>query len=201
VTILSGTHNHCRFGDSGAGSVPLADGAPEMQNMLDRITAGVPVEARLIDFWHLVEKLSAAVGATGRELDPKLGRWKKALLSDDKAVERIELELRTWALDYEEDEQPEGLHEALTYLENNRDRMRYASVRKRKLPIGSGHVEATCKTLVTVRMKRSGARWKIQGGQAIMHLRSLALSSRWDPAMDYILALYRTPVHPIRDVA
>lgn len=181
--------------------VALADGAPEMQNMLDRITMDVPVEARLVDFWHLVEKLSAALRATGRELDPKLGRWKKALLGNDSAAVKIELELRTWALDYEEDELPGALHEALTYLENNRDRMRYAKVHTRNLPIGSGHVEATCKTLVTVRMKRSGARWKVHGGQAIMHLRSLALSSRWDPAMDYILALYRTPVRPVRDAA
>jgi hypothetical protein len=181
--------------------VALADGAPEMQGMLDRITAPHNVEVRLIDFWHLVEKLAEAVKATGREVGPIIGRWKRNLLKDDKAIERIEIELRTWALAYEEGEQPDGLHEARTYIENNRERMRYASARASRLPIGSGTVEATCKTLVTVRMKRSGARWKGPGGQAILNLRSLAVSRRWQPAMDFLLDTYRVPVYVIAAVA
>ena len=58
------------------------------------------------------------------------------------------------------------------------------------LPIGSGYVEATCKTLVATRMKRSGARWKPRGGQAIMHMRSLAMSTRWEEGMDFLLGTY-----------
>lgn len=170
--------------------VTLADGAPEMQSLLDRITEGWLVEARLIDFWHLVEKLAPAISATGREVDAKLKLWKEKLLKRDDAVEQIELELRTWELNYD-DELPAGLYDALTYLENNRDRMRYASARAANLPIGSGHVEATCKTIVATRMKRSGARWKSEGGQAVMHLRALATSSRWNDAMDFLLGTYR----------
>jgi len=168
--------------------VTLADGAPEMQNILDRVCYGLDIEAQLLDFWHVVEKLADAITATGRDAKPKLSQWKKALRKDDHAIERIEMELRTWALEYEEENLPEHLYNALTYIENNRDRMRYASVRDANLPIGSGHVEATCKTIVSTRMKRCGARWKNDGGQAVMHLRSLATSSRWDDAMDFLLA-------------
>ena len=44
------------------------------------------------------------------------------------------------------------------------------------------HDEATCKSLVTVRMKRPGARWKHTTGDEVMQLRALQLSDRWGSA-------------------
>ncbi len=87
------------------------------------------------------------------------------------------------------------VHEALTYLENHGERMHYADARAAGLPIGSGNVEATCKSLVALRMKRSGGRWKEQSGQEVLDLRSLVLSERWDAAMDLTLAPLRIQVH------
>ena len=51
--------------------------------------------------------------------------------------------------------------------------MRYATFARGNMPIGSGIVEAACKTLVTQRLKRSGMRWRHIVGQAILTLRAL----------------------------
>jgi hypothetical protein len=115
------------------------------------------------------------------------------LLSEDTAIEAIETELLDWA-EACGDEIPKGLHQAITYIDNHRERFRYASTRAAHLPIGSGHVEATCKTIVTVRMKRCGARWKTDGAQAVLSLRALATSSRWKPAMTLLVNSYTETV-------
>ena len=58
--------------------------------------------------------------------------------------------------------------------------MTYADFRRRGLPIGSGVVEAACKSLVKARLCRSGMRWTRKGGQHILHLRAHIKSGRWD---------------------
>ena len=68
--------------------------------------------------------------------------------------------------------------------------MRYASFARRHLPIGSGIVEAACKTLVAQRLKRSGMRWRHDGGQAILTLRALEQSDRFDRAWRLLAATY-----------
>jgi len=72
--------------------------------------------------------------------------------------------------------------------------MRYADYLAQGLPIASGVVEAACKTLVTQRMKCSGMAWKQTGGQAILTLRSLIQSDRWQHAWHLIKDAFCTPV-------
>ena len=128
----------------------------------------------------------------GSDAVGSVARWRVRLLNSDAAALAILHELRAADQEWARvgDEQP--VHEAITYLENNHHRMRYASAREAGLPIGSGNVEATCKSLVNARMKRSGSRWKNETGDHVMQLRALALSDRWDAAMDLTLRPTRT---------
>lgn len=67
-----------------------------------------------------------------------------------------------------------------TFFERNQSKMTYADFRRRGLPIGSGPVEAACKSLIKNRMCRSGMRWSREGGQRILDLRCYVKSNRWD---------------------
>ena len=171
----------------------LNDGAPEMWNLLDEAFdaetfAHVEIH-RLIDFWHTLEKLSAAAQVIdGKAAAPaRLARWKLLLLNRVKAREVILDELLASGKEHLHVGEERPVHDAITYLTNNAERMNYVSARHHQLPIGSGNVEATCKSLVGVRMKRAGSRWKTDTGEHVVHLRALALSDRWTEAMDVTL--------------
>ena len=65
--------------------------------------------------------------------------------------------------------------------------MDYATYRAQGLPIGSGPVEAACKTIVKHRLKRSGMRWSREGGQQILNLRVPLQSKCWDAFWNWYL--------------
>jgi len=175
----------------------LCDGAAEMWGLLDtefdEETFG-PTHS-LIDFWHLIEKLSAAASVIYGDDDARAvtKRWKLRLLNCNAAATEILDELTASGKEHIRVGKDRPVHDAMTYLENNGHRMRYATARRRGLPIGSGNVEATCKTLVGQRMKRAGSRWKTASGDHVLHLRALSLSDRWDQAMN--ITLRAKPVH------
>jgi hypothetical protein len=149
-----------------------------------------------IDFWHVIEKLAPAAklmsGADRAE--PELHRWRQRLRVTNAAAQEILTELRDSGLEKKRLNSKRPVHEAITYFENHLDRMRFARSLRLGLPIGSGNVEATCKTLVGVRMKRAGSRWKTRTGEHIIRLRALALSDRWGSAMNKLHATRRTAV-------
>jgi len=51
------------------------------------------------------------------------------------------------------------------------------------LPLGSGVTEAACKTVFTQRLKQSGMRWEVSGGQVVVTLRVVLLSGVWEAAV------------------
>jgi hypothetical protein len=68
----------------------------------------------------------------------------------------------------------------ITYLENHKERMKYAYSVQRNWPIGSGVTEAACKTLIKQRLCKSGSRWKDAGALAVLSIRGLRLTpGRW----------------------
>lgn len=66
------------------------------------------------------------------------------------------------------------------YFVDNASRMNYPEYRARGIPIGSGVVESACRHVVASRLKGPGMRWDEPGAEAILHLRTLELSGRWD---------------------
>jgi hypothetical protein len=72
------------------------------------------------------------------------------------------------------------LSSARKFFKNNLGRMAYANYYHAGMPVGSGPVEAACKSIVKSRMCRSGMRWTPEGGAAILSLRTIVKSDRWD---------------------
>lgn len=179
--------------------VLLCDGAKELWNRLGaeftEQSLGQKVH-RIVDLWHLLEKLgSAAKVLFGDEQgSAQLGRWCLQLLNEAGAVEQILQALRESKKESVRVGDGRPVHEAITYLENHRDDMRYQAARTLGLPVGSGNVEATCKSLFEVRLKRPGCRWKTDSGAHIVDLRALALSDRYPQALAHALAPLRMPI-------
>ena len=133
--------------------VALADGAPDNWSFLETLS---PM-AEVVDFWHACEHLSAASDhAVARNWYEK---YREILRHDADGVEKVIRALRH--LLSKATSGKAEIERELAFFRKNRHRMRYRTLRDRKLPIGSGVVEAANKTLITQRMKRSGMRWRI----------------------------------------
>jgi hypothetical protein len=166
----------------------LTDGATEFETLYGQHLA-TPLGSEvvsLIDFWHAAEYLGAA--ARVFEIKRKAGpgqfrRWRHALKHDDGAAAQIVEQLERSGLEKVTLDGVRPVEAAIRYFRARLPRMDYAAARRTGLPIGSGNVEATCKSLVTVRMKRPGARWKHVTGDEVLQLRALQLSDRWMPAV------------------
>lgn len=172
--------------------IPIAlvqDGAPEMWSLTRAAVARTTGEApsfEAVDRHHVVERLAdvLAIARTPRAgRAAQLHQWNRSLDGDDGAIDKIErkvIDLRN----KQKGKARQKLDEHLTYLANNKDRMRYASLRQAGLPVGSGPTEGACKSLVMVRAKGSGQRWHPPGLDAVLTLRGLDLSDRLAPVFD-----------------
>ena len=69
---------------------------------------------------------------------------------------------------------------SIEYFRKNAERRRYACFRSQGLFVGSGVIEAGCKTIIGQRLKQSGMRWTVRGANAIIALRCCQLSNRWE---------------------
>jgi hypothetical protein len=109
--------------------------------------------------------------------EQQLAQWERELDEDDETIDRIEQYIRdhAWLYGWEA---RETLVDTLTYVENNKDRMRYPSLHAAGLPIGSGATEGSCKSLVGSRMKRSGQRWHPEGAGSVGELCAIHQSER-----------------------
>ena len=72
------------------------------------------------------------------------------------------------------------LRKEADYFETNKLRMCYKYFRGRGFFVGSGVIEAGCKTVIGQRLKQSGMRWTVAGANAVIALRSRLVSNRWE---------------------
>jgi hypothetical protein len=181
--------------------VHLADGAHHNWFLLNEIEQRLPPTDQppieIVDYYHacdhLKEGCDAAWGESTVASKSQFERLKTLLKEADDGAERVIRVLR-YQRNKARGYKLTRLDRELTYFCNQRQRMLYKHYVALQLPIASGVMEASCKTLVTQRFKRSGMAWTIAGGQAILTLRGLIQSDRWALAWQLLQADFRKEV-------
>ncbi len=138
-----------------------------------------------VDFYHTCEHLADAAEALWGAGSPQAKQWyedyRHRLLHEEQGAHAVlrslEYYRRTRRLS---PTRRAAVDTQRTFFQRNQERMTYAAFRRQGLPIGSGPVEAACKTLVKTRLCRSGRRWSWPGGQRLLQLRTSVKSQRWD---------------------
>ncbi len=166
----------------GNGLVFVTDGALWIHNWIKR---NYPEARAILDYYHVTEHLSKI----GKMLikDPvKFQSWltkNKGWLLESKTKKVLD-SIR--ALPTKTSDEVDAKFTEIQYLARNISRMDYKRYRELGLQIGSGAIEASHRTLVQQRMKRSGQRWSDEGAQKMLNLRVCFKSERWDLIVDKV---------------
>jgi hypothetical protein len=159
--------------------VILGDGASWIWNIAyTHFGAYHPIE--IVDWYHASQHVWAAGNALYGEGSDETKRWVSQRLDE---LWTGQFDTMLTAFDTAAQFRPSArtaLAEQRAYFETHRHRMRYADFRAKGYQIGSGPVESACKRVVGLRLKQAGMRWSAHGAQAMVHLRALVLSQRWD---------------------
>lgn len=157
--------------------VLLVDGAEGLENMGTLCFQGV---VQIVDFFHALEHagevLRALLGSKEHpDYAPRLHRWAERLLQDE--VEKLVAETRQEATELG---RAEAVEKELGYFVRNVARMQYGTFRRQGFFIGSGVIEAGCKTVIGSRCKQSGMFWSVPGAEHILAFRCIHASRRID---------------------
>ena len=157
--------------------VVIADGAAWIHNL---VQIHFPKAIQVLDLYHAREHLSALAKLVVPE-NPKRAaalreRWWSQL--DKGEISKILLRARAYSPD--DPEIRNRIDQELGYFKTNRNRMRYAQYRQGGLFVGSGVIEAGCKSVIGQRLKRSGMEWSVRGANAIIALRCNLISGRFE---------------------
>jgi hypothetical protein len=164
--------------------VGLADGAKDIWTFLSDYT-----KIQVIDFYHASEYISKAAEGifNNKRSKDKREEWTKNtchnLKNDDGAAKEILIQLESLLCDGKKRSKTavDKINTAITYFKNNFPLMNYSKNIEAKLPIGSGVIEAACKTIVKQRLCNSGMRWKENGIRTVLNLRVLLKTDkRWE---------------------
>jgi len=162
----------------------LSDAAQGIRKEIDTNPLFADFE-KIIDFFHASDHLSNAAEAIFGKGHPEGDKWYEAkrlvFLEEENGAELVYRSLLYFQRCYKyPKERRDALQREVIFFRNNKDRMEYKRFRDNGWPIGSGVIEAACKSIVKCRFCRSGMRWTRSGGQTIMTLRALLKSGRWE---------------------
>ena len=179
--------------------VKVADGAADNWKFLasDKLPAGEEV----VDFFHASQHLHAAIadayGDGTHETQFRYATLRDTLRDEENGVDKVIRALKHLASKHP---RRATIAQSLTYFRKHKRRMRYFELQSNGFMIGSGIVEAACKTLVTQRLKQSGMRWSTDGAQAILTPRGWDQSDRFDEAWALIAATFHADITVLANV-
>jgi hypothetical protein len=158
--------------------VVMGDGAEWIWNLADQHFPGA---VQIVDLyhsrqhlWELVRKLYPNDASSQRNW---MKLHQKRLLDKGK-TEKLVNSLRS--LHSDNPEVAEKIRIEADYFQTNTERMRYPKFRRQHLFVGSGVIEAGCKSVVGSRLKRSGMFWTVRGSNSILALRCCHLNGRFE---------------------
>lgn len=157
-------------------TVVIGDGALWIWNIAEEQFYGA---TQIVDLFHAREHYwNVARVFFGQDKD-RLHRWTEERRTelDDGRPEAVVAAIKRLSL---QGAQQDLCDKEIGYFEKNKERMRYAAFRKRGLFVGSGVLEAGCRTVVGQRLKQSGMHWTVRGANSIIALRCSILSNRWE---------------------
>ncbi len=154
----------------------IGDGAAWIWNLA---AAAFPEATHIVDLFHAREHLHSLTRSLEFMLGDRRDQWLAARLEDlDYGyIDGLEAAVRKYPLEGVKKDEAER---ELGYFLNNAPRMRYHWFRSRGLFVGSGVVEAGCKSVVGQRLKQAGMHWTTGGADAIIALRCREASTQWE---------------------
>jgi hypothetical protein len=157
--------------------IVLADGAKWIKNLAQMHFPGATF---ILDLYHARQHVSELGKILFAGNEKRIGqqriRWWTDL--DEGKVEKIIRQAQQ--LLPQEAEAKKKAEREIHFLEQNKEHMRYAVFRAQGLFVGSGVIEAGCKTLIGQRLKQSGMEWSLRGANAIICLRCMIKSGRFE---------------------
>jgi len=162
--------------------VVLGDGAAWIWNIADE---AFPCAVQIIDIYHAREHYWKAGRAVLDHDKKKLHKWadRRRKELDKGQVEKVIEAIRQ--LSPSSECYREICEKAINYFEKNKERMRYNVFRMRGFFVGSGVLEAGCRSVIGQRLKQSGMHWSVEGANNIISLRCCFFSNRWEDFWEY----------------
>jgi hypothetical protein len=157
--------------------VIMGDGAEWIWNLAD---LHFPGALQIVDLFHARQHLWEIARLLYPGEDAHQRQWilRHQPKLDGGQIEKLVGYLRS--LQTASPELTEILHKTAGYFERNAERMRYPEFRRQHLFVGSGVIEAGCKTVIGSRLKQSGMFWTVRGANAIIALRCCRLSGHFE---------------------